>query len=190
MMKIEIKNTRLLFLYRSIFFKLNFIHFYTDDKNLKSIVEALNIKKRRKRIIYVYEDAIRFLNNYYKDDICDFKGNKCFVQRKIKSNWINGCCMMCPLVTDKGCPSSNITCKLIYCKEAKKKIKTLKVWDIKILKCLSPVQRFMILAATFSSKEEAINDAYYGPIYGMLRNFKRQLKVDINRIHNSKRRVK
>ena len=119
-MKIKIKNTRLIFLYRSIFFKFKFINFYTNNNELKTIVNALNIKSRKKRIEYVYEESIKFLNLYYKDDLCKFEGNKCIVQRKTNSNWINGCCMTCPLVTEKGCPSSNITCKLIYCNEAKK----------------------------------------------------------------------
>ena len=40
----ELKNTKLLFLYRSILFK--FIKFETKDKNLKPIVKALNIKNK------------------------------------------------------------------------------------------------------------------------------------------------
>ena len=47
-MKIEVKNTKMLFLYRCFLFK--FINFETKDKKLKVIVNALNIKKRKQRI--------------------------------------------------------------------------------------------------------------------------------------------
>ncbi len=115
-MKITINNTKLLFLYRLSIFKS--FTFKTDNKDLKIIVEALNIKRRKDRIKYVYEEAIKVINKYYYMDLCKFKDNKCIVQRKNKSNTISGCCRTCLILTDKGCPSNNLTCKLLYCKTA------------------------------------------------------------------------
>ena len=44
-MKITINNTKLLFLYRLSIFKL--FTFKTDNEDLKTIVKALNIKRRK-----------------------------------------------------------------------------------------------------------------------------------------------
>ena len=101
----KLKSTKLLFLYRSFLFR--FVKFKTNNNNLKNIVHALNIKKRKTRIEYVYDEAIKYINKYYSDDLCRFKNNQCIAQRKGNKKGSFGCCRNCPLVTDKGCPSSN-----------------------------------------------------------------------------------
>ena len=173
-MKIEINNTKLLFLYRTFLFR--FTKFETDKDNMKEIVTALNIKNRKKRITYIFDEAIKVLNTYYSTDLCQFKDGKCIVQRKNNLNRNNGCCRLCPIVTDKGCPSVNITCKLIYCKTAIGNIKLLTLNDIKILKCLSIMQRLTILSDTFSTREEVIKDLYYGPLYSIPRGLLKEIK--------------
>jgi len=50
-MRISLKNTKFLFLYRSFLFKN--VVFETEDKSLLLIVKALNIKKRKLRIEYI-----------------------------------------------------------------------------------------------------------------------------------------
>lgn len=159
-MKIELKNTRLLFLYRSILFKK--VKFKTDKKDLRNIVNALNIKNKKNRIMYVYDEAIKEINTYYKDDLCKFVDGKCIVQRTTNSSNVNGCCMRCPIVTDKGCPSSNFACKLIYCKTAIGSSKRLNFNNVKILKCLSIFQRIVILSDFFSTREEILDDVNKG----------------------------
>ena len=54
-MKIEVKNLKYLFFYRSLIGKL--FKYYTKNPKYKKIVNALNIKSRKKRIIYVYKEA-------------------------------------------------------------------------------------------------------------------------------------
>lgn len=164
---IEVKSTRLLFLYRSIIFKC--IKFRTNDSKLDNIVMALNIKNKRKRIEYVYDEAICFINGYYTDDLCQFKNNQCIVQRIENSDSINGCCKKCSLVTNKGCPSSNLPCKLIYCKTALGNTKLLKFRNIDILKCLSLEQRIILRGAFLERKEDIIKKMNYGFLYS---NFK------------------
>ena len=132
-------------------------------EELDIITKALNIKGRRKRISYVYDEAVKYINKYYSKDLCDFKDNQCFVQRESKSKNLYGCCHRCKYVKkDKGCPSSNISCKLIYCKPALKNLKKLKMKDINILKCLSAIQRFMLSFDFYSTREQVINDLYFG----------------------------
>lgn len=173
-MNITINNTKLLFLYRLSIFKL--FTFKTNNEELKTIVKALNIKKRKNRIKYVYEEAIKVINKYYYMDLCKFKDNKCIAQRKNKSNTTSGCCRTCPILTDKGCPSSNLTCKLLYCKTALNNLKKLKMSDINILKCLSLTKRLILKTDFYSTKEEVIDDLYYGILLYGFRSFYREIK--------------
>lgn len=179
-MRIKINDTKLLFIYRTFLFR--FCTFNTDKDDMKAIVNALNIKNRKKRITYIFDEAIRTLNTYYSEDLCKFEDGKCIVQREKNINRVNGCCRLCPIVTDKGCPSVNITCKLIYCKRAIGNIKLLDINDIKILKCLSFVSRLIILSDTFSTREEVIKDLYYGPLYAIPRGLVKEIKHFVYRI--------
>lgn len=176
---IELKSTKLLFLYRTILFK--FSTFKTNNNELKTIVKALNIKNRKQRITYIYDETISLLNEYYSQDLCQFIDGKCIVQRKNNSKSTNGCCRRCLIVTEKGCPSVNITCKLIYCKTAAKNIKLLKFNELTILKCLSIRQRLIILASTMMVREEVIKNLQYGIIYTVLRELFNEIKYSFYR---------
>ena len=162
-MKLEVKSTKLLFLYRSFLFMG--VSFYTNDTDLDTIVRALNIKNKKQRVEYIYDEGVKYINKYYSDDLCQFKNSQCVAQRKDGSGHINGCCRKCPIVTDKGCPSSNLTCKLIFCKTALGNIKLLRLRDIPILKCFSVFQRMIVKASFFRMKEEILKDLNYGIVY-------------------------
>lgn len=179
-MNIVINNTKFLFLYRLSIFKL--FTFKTNNKELKNIVNALNIKKRKERIKYVYDEAIKIINIYYSDDLCKFKDNKCIAQRKNNSKTISGCCRTCPILTDKGCPSVNITCKLLYCKTALQNLKALKISNISILKCLSLSQRLILKTDFYATKEQIINDLYYGIFSYCFRSTFREIKNKLKSI--------
>ena len=159
-MKINLKSTKLLFLYRSILFRR--VKFKTDNNELRNVVNALNIKNKKNRIMYVYDEAIKYINNYYRDDLCQFIDGRCIIQRKTNSLHVNGCCYRCPIVTDKGCPSSNFACKLIYCKTAIGNMKSLNFNKVMILKCLGISQRLVILSDFFCTREEILEDANRG----------------------------
>lgn len=177
-MKLKIKNIKLLFLYRSIL--LRFVYFETDDKNLKTIVKALNIKNGKKRIEYIYDEGIKYINKYYSDDLCKFENGQCIAQRKDGSGHTNGCCRHCPMVTDTGCPSCNLSCKLIYCKSALGNIKLLRLRDIPVLKCLSLSRRMILKASFYNTKEEILKDLYYGIIYSIFRTLIKEIKLDMS----------
>lgn len=172
-MKIEVKNTNLIFLYRNLKFKN--IEFWTDNKEYKEIVKALNIKNKKNRLEYIYDEAIKYINKYYSEDLCKFENGQCVAQRKNGGKEINGCCKKCHLVTDKGCPSSNLPCKLIYCKTAIGNIKLLKLNDIPIIKCLTFNQRMVLSSSFFNTKEDILNDLNKGIIYSTLRSVKNSL---------------
>lgn len=170
----KIKNTKLLFLYRSPLFK--FTKFKTDNKDLIDITEALNIKKRKQRITYIYDKAIEYINNYYTKDLCQFKDNMCIAARVNHTGLKNGCCRLCMYQNNKGCKVNNISCKLFYCETALKNIKKLEIKDIPILKVLSPTQRFMLQSCFFTKREDVINDLYYGILISTVRLTIRMIK--------------
>lgn len=182
----KIKNTKLLFLYKTIFFK--YVKFETNDKNLKIIVETLNIKNRKNRIEYIYNEAINEINKYYWMDLCQFKDDKCVVQRNNNSKTKDGCCRTCPHLGKKGCTSTNLPCKLLYCKTALQNLKLLKIKNIKILKCLSITQRLILKTDYYSTKEEIINDLYYGILLYGFRSLNREIKryIKVFKIKKSK----
>ena len=148
------------FLYRNVTFTLD------DDKyNISSFIKALNIKNRRKRIEYIYDAACLEIDNFYKDkNICGFKDNQCYIQRKLKNNKFNGCCRICLNQKNKGCLTSNLACKFFFCSEVKKRHKILTIKDIRIFKMFNMRQRYILSTDYFNSREEVISDLYIGMI--------------------------
>jgi len=173
-MKIKkLSNSNKLWLYKSIFYRNTL--FESDDNNLDNIVKALNIKKRKDRIDFVYDTACDLIDEYMKDkNVCDFKDGKCFVQRRNGSTSCDGCCgpIKCKHVTGKGCSTKNISCKLFYCPSARRKAKVLGVRNIDLLKVLSIRQRVICLINVTSTREQILKDLYsYSFIYAILRIF-------------------
>lgn len=185
-MKLEVNGTGLLFLYRSHLFAG--VEFYTNNKKMKPIVKALNIKDKSKRIEYIYDEGIKYINKYYADDLCQFENGQCIAQRKDGAGHKNGCCRYCPIVTERGCPSSNLSCKLIYCKTALGNIKLLRLRNIPILKCLSITQRMILKASFYYTKEDILKDLNKGLVYSIFRTLINELKLDIYRLKGEKYR--
>lgn len=148
-------------LYRSFIYKN--ITFETDKKELKEIVEALNIKKRKTRITYIYDTACKKIDDHYKNkNICGFKNNKCYVQQKLNNNYENGCCRFCLYQSSKGCKTKNLTCKLFTCSEVEKRCKVITFDDLNILKVLTKRQRLIAKTNYFTKRESFIKDLYIG----------------------------
>lgn len=164
MIKIENKKALDKFYHRLFFYK-HCKNIETNYKELKSIIKAINIKKRKEKITYIYDEACKQIDNHYKNkDICGFKNNKCYVQQKLNNGNINGCCRMCIYQSTKGCMTKNLTCKLFTCSEVEKRCKIIKFDDLKILKLLSFRNRLILKHDYFSKREDVINDLYYGSI--------------------------
>ena len=176
--------------YQKFLKKLNFYKYmYLTDYNIENninkkeldiIIKALSIKKRKERIAYLYDEGAKYIDKYYSEDLCQFKDNKCFLQRKRNDGSKYGCCRYCKyVISNKGCPTSNISCKMIYCKEALKNIKKLKLSDIDFFKCFSIFQRIILKIDYCSTRDQVINDLYYGPIYWLIRSIKKGIDVQI-----------
>ncbi len=80
-------------LYRSLFYK-NITFVYEENKyKIKEIIEALNIKNRKKRLNYIFDTACRQIDdNYQKENLCGFKNSICLNHQKLKKDYKNGCC--------------------------------------------------------------------------------------------------
>ncbi len=152
-----------------------------QNEELKNIIKALNIKKRRPRLEYIYDEIVKEIDKYYSKDLGDFKNDQCFYQRRRTDNAKYWCCYNCHLVKPgTGCPTTNISCKLVYCKPIQKKVKMLKLKEIPISKMLSVFQRFILIFSCYSTKEQIINDLYYGIILWYLRCIKKGIKSTFN----------
>ncbi len=150
--------------YKNFWYKNTEFKSDIKDRDLQAIIKALNIKKRNKRIEYIYDYAIQYIDEFYANkNICKFKNNKCLMQQgKDAKLSFNGCCRVCALQTKDGCKTQNLTCKLFFCDKVRKECKTLKFKDIKIFKLLSLRQRIMILDNYFATKEEFLIDLKSG----------------------------
>ena len=174
------------FLNKIFFYKYyKFTNFEVKSKiksnDLDIIVKTLNIKNKKKRLTYLYDEIIKYLDAYYPKSICDFKNNQCFVQRKRNDNAKFGCCIKCHRVKPNiGCPTFNSSCKLLYCKPALEKIKKLKISDIPITRCLSIFQKFLLKFNFYSTREQIINDLRFGIIYWYIRNIPKSIKLSLN----------
>ena len=159
------KFYRKLFFYKSFIFKKTYFTVETNFEEVKPIINALNIKKRKERIIYIYDEACNQIDKHYQNkNICGFKNNKCYVQQKLQNGTINGCCRMCLYQSTKGCTTKNLTCKLFTCSEVEKRCKVIKFDDLKILNLLSFKNRMILKSDYFSKREDVIKDLYYGSI--------------------------
>lgn len=168
---------KFMFIYRGILGKAFCFESALDDKDLQLVIEALNIKNRRKRIIFIYDKACELLDNSICKNKCGFKNGQCYVQRKLKNNKFNGCCRMCIYQSNNGCLTKNLTCKLFNCSEVKSRYKIYNFKDLKILKVLNLRQQVIVKADYFSSREEVLKDLYsYSIIYSTLRIVYRYMK--------------
>ena len=149
----------LLFFCLKIDYNVSMKNKFGDKKTAKSI------KSRLKRLEYIYDNTCKKLDYLHKDEnICGFKCNKCIVQQKSNSEEVNGCCRTCRLQSNKGCTSSNLTCKLFYCDEIKKKYKLYEFKDLELLDLLSKRQKLLLKYDLFSSREEVLLDLYFGSL--------------------------
>lgn len=189
------KFLRRITLYKHMFYRntLFIIDSNIHDPNINYIVEALNIKKRKDRIQYVYDKSCEMIDEKGKEkNICGFKNHKCYVQRETKSKACNGCCKYCMYQTKNGCPTKNLACKLFNCSEVTSRHDVVKYRDLKILKLLSLKNRFIVKSDYFSTREDVLKDLYsYSVIYSTCRILYRWTKNDyfFSRKQKRKKRV-
>ena len=172
----KLKYYKTFFYYNTCFINKN----NTNIQDTNYIIEALNIKNRKKRINYIYTKSCKIIDDKFKDiNICGFKNNKCYTQRKLKKKSCNGCCRKCLYQTNKGCSTKNLACKLFNCSEVKKRYDVVTYNNLKLLKVLSFKNQYIVRSDLFSKEEDVLKDLYtytftYAHIrivYRLIRNY-------------------
>ena len=123
-------------------------------------INALKIRNRKKRIVYLYEQACRRVDDYNskRGVVCSFTDNRC--SDNPQKGKVNGCCCHCIYQTAKGCPSENLTCKLYFCDKLRDK-NPATIEDIPELRLFSFRQRYIICNNYFCKKEKFIQLLIY-----------------------------
>lgn len=163
------KFYNLLPLYKSILFKKVKFEIESNDEQTNIIVKGLNIKNRKQRIAFIYDESCKLIDKNTKGkNICGFKNCKCYSQKN--NNYTYGCCRMCRYKTNRGCPTKNLACKLFYCSEVKKYHNVIEYKDLKMLKLLNIRQRFLVKSDYFTLREDVLKDLYsYSFIYSSIK---------------------
>lgn len=157
-----------------------------NERNIDYITNALNMKNRKKRIEYVYDQSCKLIDWKNKGiNICGFENGKCWVQRKIKNGKCNGCCRKCIYQTSNGCSTKNLSCKLFNCTEVRSRYNVIRYNDLKLLRLLSKKNQIIIKSDYFSKREGVLKDLYsYSLIYSTFRIFYRLIRnyINVNKI--------
>lgn len=134
------------------------------SKQIEELVEAFNIKDIRKRYIYIYDTVCDYLDEkFQRDNICDFKNNKCIAVREggyFENNC--GCCYgpkrgKCKYLINNKCTIKSISCKLFTCRYLKKNNTKFLIKDIPLLNIFfNYKQKYIISYSIFTDKEEMI----------------------------------
>lgn len=176
------KLLRKINVYKSILFYNTFfcVENNINEEMIDYIINALNIKKRKERICYIYDTSCKFIDSN-SIGICGFKDGKCYLQQEKNDGKCNGCCRKCMYQTNKGCSTSNISCKLFNCSHVTSRHKVIEYKDLKILKVLSLKNRFIIKSDYFSKREDVLKDLYtltlfYAALRIIYRNFYKKLQ--------------
>ena len=153
-----------------------------NERNIDYITNALNMKNRKKRIEYVYDQSCKLIDWKNKGiNICGFENGKCWVQRKIKNGKCNGCCRKCIYQTSNGCSTKNLSCKLFNCTEVRSRYNVIRYNDLKLLRLLSKKNQIIIKSDYFSKREDVLKDLYsYSLIYSTFRIVYRLIRTYIN----------
>ena len=141
-----------------------------EDKEVEQISlleEALNIKNKKERIKFIYEKSCDLLDNdFYGNNICEFKNNKCMHDR-IHNSSCDGCCKTndglkkCKYLVNHRCTIKCLACKFHICYCIRKKGYKIKVSDIYMLKYLyNWKQKIMLYNDFFMTEDEVLNHLY------------------------------
>ena len=162
-----------LFIYRSYLF--TFVKFKSENKEIEKIIKALNIKRKSLRNKYIYEEVCKEQDAYFKgENVCGFHDGYCMAGLK------NGCCHVCKYVTEGGCPSHNVACKLYFCHLVYEKRKVPDYKEFKLLYAMGIRKRAITIHDYFVPFDIAIRDVNFpimtiSAMWMMIRLFKNNI---------------
>lgn len=135
-----------------------------DIMDMIYITHAINIKDKKERYSYIYDQVCKFLDKEFQvNNICRFEDNLCIgVRSHCHCQSEYGCCYgrkrgLCKNLVDNHCTIQSISCKLFVCNCLKKEKIEYKVNDLVLLKYFfNPIQKYYIEYSLFKDKSEMI----------------------------------
>ncbi len=165
------KNTNFKFEYKGKTYDKSINSKNSEIKQVSYLVEALNIKNKKKRLEFVYDKSCDLLDaDFYGKNICEFKNGKCLHDRYYGGKGGGCCCrsdhsLMCKHLTKTGCSVRCLSCKFHICNLVKKKGIRYHFNDIYLIKYLfNWKQKLMIFTDFFMTKEESLRNIYRNSI--------------------------
>jgi hypothetical protein len=160
-------------------------------------IKAAYILDNSKRIDFIYDTICDFLDNdFKKNNYCDFQKDKCIACRLgVTEHERNGCCYSfevagffsmsmiknegpCRYLTDQGCSTRNISCKLVTCRYLQENGVMYSPYKFLLIRCFLSIKQIDVITYNFfTTKEEILNKLKkksYSPyvFWLMLRLFK------------------
>lgn len=97
------------------------------NRELHIIEKGINIKDKKKRYSFVYDEVCKILDEKISMNYCEFKNDTCYRDRQKNNGHKNGCCECegrgkCKFLINGNCTmKSCIACKLFTCSALRKK---------------------------------------------------------------------
>ncbi len=138
-------------------------------------IKAAYILDKAKRIDFIYDTICDFLDKEFKqNNYCDFQNNKCIACRHgMTEHADNGCCYSfeiaaffslsmvkneqpCIHLSDHGCSTRNIACKLVSCKYLANKGVKFSPFKFLLIRCFLNLKQIDVISYNFFTTREQI----------------------------------
>ena len=135
-------------------------------------VTAIQIEDKMQRYDYLYDEICYYLDHVCSmHNLCDFKNDQCFAKQN--TDVTMGCChhfpnkkwgifyqkkmVPCEYLSEKGCTTKAIGCKLFMCDEVRKKGYHFTVYNVLLIRYFfNFIQKIIIKTSVFDTKENII----------------------------------
>lgn len=133
-------------------------------------IQAIQIDDKKQRCEFLYNEICFYLDHICTtQNLCDFKDNQCFAKQNTDTTM--GCChhfpnkkwgmlyqkklVPCEFLSEKGCTTKAIGCKLFMCDAVHKKGYKFTVYNVLLIRYFfNWIQKIIIKCAVFESKEK------------------------------------
>ena len=140
--------------------------------SLHVAINAAEMSSKSERYEYLYDQICFYLDNVCTiHNLCNFKNNKCFA--KAHTDMTMGCChhfpnkklgifyqnklVECEHLSETGCTTKSIGCKLFMCDAVRKKGYNFNVHNILLIRYFfNLIQKYIIRASVFETQEKTI----------------------------------
>lgn len=114
--------------------------------------KASRITDKRERVRFIYDSACARIDEYNAQHgiVCSFRDGRCEAAGDAGSP--NGCCCGCIYQSSRGCPTSNMSCKLFFCEKMKEK-GPLTFEDLPELQLLTGAQKYIVKNNVYCKRE-------------------------------------